>query len=90
MGLELAMQVAVECDYEIFIFLLVTIYNNLTLISTSIELVGSITFELGVFRALASTKEATLELLKVELSFFKRTRMCTTTFSPFMWWAKHE
>jgi len=84
------MQVAVECDYEIFMFMLVTIYNNLTSISTSIELVGSITFELGVFGALACTKKATLGLLKVELSFFKRTTMHTTAFSPFMWWAKHE
>ncbi len=69
MGLELAMQVAIECDYEILMLLLLTIYNNLTLTSVNVELAWSVTLELGVFGTLTSTKEATLGLFKIELSF---------------------
>jgi hypothetical protein len=46
--------------------------------------------ELGVFGTLASTKEATLGLLKIELSFFRKIAMHITKFNPFTWWAKHE
>jgi len=46
--------------------------------------------ELGVFGTLASTKKATLGLLKVELSFFRKIAMHITKFNPFTWWAKHE
>jgi hypothetical protein len=89
-GLELAMQVAIEYDCEIFMLLMLTIYNNLTLTSINFESVGFVTLERGVFGALAFTKEATLGLLKVELSLFKKTIMFAITFNPFTLWAKHE
>jgi hypothetical protein len=89
-GLELAMQVVVECECEILMLLLLIVYNNLTLTSANVELAWSVTLELGVFEPLASTKEVTLGLLKVELSFFRKIAMHITAFSPFTWWAKHE
>jgi hypothetical protein len=63
-GLDLAMQVAAEYDHEIFILLLLIIYNNLTPTSMNVEHVGSITLEFGVFRGLASIEQAILGLLK--------------------------
>jgi hypothetical protein len=70
--------------------LLLIVYNNLTLTFVDVELVGSITLDIGVFGVLASTKEATSGLLKVKLSFFRRNVMPTTVFNPSTWWAKHE
>ncbi len=90
MGLELAMQVVAKCNCEIFMLMLLIVYNNLTPTSIDVELVGFVTLELDVFGTLASTKEATLGLLKVELSFFRKIAMHTRTFNPFTWWAKHE
>jgi hypothetical protein len=89
-GLELAMQVVAKCDYEIPMLLLLIVYNNLTPTSVDVELVGFVTLELGVFGTLASIREATLGLLKVELSFFRKIAMHIIVFNPFTWWAKHE
>jgi hypothetical protein len=75
---------------EIFILLLLIIYNNLTLTSINVELVGSVTLEFDVFGTLTSTEEAALRLLKNKLSLFRKTTMLAITFSPFTWWAKHE
>jgi hypothetical protein len=72
------------------LLLLLTVYNNLTLISIDVEPTWSITLELGVFGALASIEEATLGLFKVEMSFFKKITVPTIAFSPFTWWVEHE
>ncbi len=70
--------------------MLLTVYNNLTLTFVNVEPTWSITFELGVFRTLASIEEATLGLFKVKMSFFKKTTMPTVAFNPFTWWVEHE
>jgi hypothetical protein len=61
-GIELAMQIVIGYNREILLVLLLTIYNNLTLTSIDVEPIWSITFELGVFKALTSIEEATLGL----------------------------
>ncbi len=60
------MQVAIKCDCEILMLLLLIVYNNLTPTFVNVKLVGSVKLELGVFGALSSIKEATSGLLEVE------------------------
>jgi hypothetical protein len=47
-GLELAVHVVAKYDHEIFMPLLLTIFNFLTLTFVNVEVIGSITCELGV------------------------------------------
>jgi hypothetical protein len=70
--------------------ILLIIYNNLILTFVNVEPTRFVTLELGVFGALVSIEEVALGLFKVELSFFRKIAMLTTTFNPFTWWAKHE
>ncbi len=48
MGLELAMHVVAKYDHEIFMPLLLAIFNFLTLTFVNVQVVGSIICELGV------------------------------------------
>jgi hypothetical protein len=70
-GIELAMQVAIEYNREILLLLLLIVYNNLTLTSVDVELAWSITLELGAFGALAFIEEATLGLFKLRRHFLR-------------------
>jgi hypothetical protein len=70
--------------------LLFIVYYNLTLTFANVELVRYVTLELSVFGALISIEWATLGLIKVELSLFKKTIMLVVTFIPFTWWADDE
>jgi hypothetical protein len=70
-GLELAKQIIAKYDRGIFMPLLVSVYINLTLISTNVELVGSITLKLDVFGVSTFTKETTLHFLKLSYNFSK-------------------
>ncbi len=68
-GLELAMQIVAKYDHGILMPILLSVYNNLTLTSTDVELVGSITLEFDVFGVLTFTKEAILCYLKLSYHF---------------------
>jgi hypothetical protein len=89
-GLELAMQVVTKYNHEIFMLLLLTIYNNLILTFVDVEHIGSFTLKLNVFGALTSTKEVALGLLRTRLLIFRGIAVFATTFSPFAWWVEHE
>lgn len=58
-GFELAMQVVVEYDYEIFMPLQLIFYDNLTSIFVDVVLIGFVTFELDVSGVLAPIEVAT-------------------------------
>jgi hypothetical protein len=60
------------------------------MIVINVELVEFVPLELGVFGALGSIEDATLRLLKFELSFFKKTIVHVNVFSPLTWWVDHE
>lgn len=64
--LELAMQIIAKYDHGILMPILLSFYNNLTLTSTDVELVGSVTLELDVFGVLTFTKD---ELCYLKLSY---------------------
>jgi hypothetical protein len=70
--------------------LLLIVYHALITNSRTTTFVASIVVELSVFGSLGSTEEITMGLIKVELSFLKRTTMPIDPFSPFSWWAQHE
>jgi hypothetical protein len=55
-----------------------------------VVLVGFVTLELNVFGVLAPIEVATLGLLKIELSLFKKIVVLAIALSPFTWWAQHE
>jgi hypothetical protein len=75
---------------EILMPLLLIVYHALTTNSRIVTSIASIVVELGIFGSLASTKEATMGLIKIELSLFKRTEVPIDLLSPFTCWAQHE
>jgi hypothetical protein len=83
------MQVAIDYDCEIFLPLLLIVYNILTTTSVIVNQSTSIVFELGVFGNLAFPKEIALGLLKTNFSLFRKIVVPTYAYSPFIWWAKH-
>jgi hypothetical protein len=84
------MQVAIDYDCEIFLSLLLIVYNLLTTTFIIVYLATSIMFELGVFGNPTFPKETALGLLKVEFSFFRRIVVPIDAFNSFIWWAKHQ
>jgi len=50
--------------------LLLIIYNNLMPTSISVEILGDVLHELGVFRTLASTKEIAMGFFNIIFFFF--------------------
>jgi len=88
MGLELAMQVVIEYDCTKVLCLWCwpfIIPSNDDCYQCWILLCLS-----WVFGALGSIENATLRLLKFELSFFKKTVLHVNVFSPLTWWVDHE
>jgi hypothetical protein len=51
----------------------------------NVVLVGFVAFELNVFGVLDSIKVATLGVLKINMSLFRRTIMLAIALSPFTW-----
>jgi hypothetical protein len=84
------MQVAINYDCEIFLSLLLIVYNILITTLVIVNLATFIVFELGVFGNLVFLKEITLGLLKAEFSFFRKIVVPIDAFSPFIWWPKHQ
>jgi hypothetical protein len=84
------MQVAIDYDCEIFLPLLLIVYNLLTTTSIIVNLATSIMFERDVFGNSTFLKETVLGLFKVEFSFFRKIVMPIDAFNPFIWWAKHQ
>jgi L-cystine uptake protein TcyP (sodium:dicarboxylate symporter family) len=70
-GLELAMQITIEYDYEIFMPLLLSVYNNLTLIYVNVGPIRYVTLELNVL-TLTFTEEAALGCLKLNYHFSRK------------------
>jgi hypothetical protein len=89
-GFKLVVKVVVKYEHEIFMPLLLFVYNTLILVSIIVESIQSITLELGVFRLLTYTKNVTLEPFKFELSLLRNTIMLANAFSPFTWWIEYE
>jgi hypothetical protein len=84
------MQVAIDYDCEIFLPLLLIVYNILTTTFAIVNLATSIVFELGVFGNLAFPKEIALGFFKAKFSLFRIIVVPTYAYSPFIWWAKHQ
>ncbi len=84
------MQVAAKYDHEIFMPLMLVVYNILTPTFVNVKFAMSIMLEIGVFGALASTEKDTLKFFRIELSFFQNSTMLANAFNPLIWWAKHE
>jgi len=84
------MQVAIDYDCEIFLPLLLIVYNILATTFLIVNLVTSTMFELGVFENLTFPKESALGLLKAEFSLLKKIVVPIDAFSPLIWWAKHQ
>ncbi len=82
-NLELAMQVAANYDQKILMPLLLTIYHASTPNSTTITSITSTEVELGVFGSLTFTEEVVMELIRTQLSLFKRTIVLIDPLSPF-------
>jgi hypothetical protein len=70
-GFELMMQVATKDDHEIFMPLMLVVYNILTPTSVNVKLAMSIMFEISVFGALVSTKKDTLKFFELNCHFSK-------------------
>ncbi len=70
--------------------MLLIAYKTLTLNFVTIEPIGFIMVELGVFESLAFNEEATLGPFKVELFLFKKFTMLVDPFNPLIWCAHHE
>ncbi len=81
-GLELAMQVVTKYDHEVILQMLLIFYKALIQYFVTIEPIGSIVVELGVFGSLVFTEEVVSGLFKAKLSLFKKTRMLTNPFKP--------
>jgi hypothetical protein len=83
------MLVFIDYDCEIFLPLLLIVYNILTITFIIVNITKSIVFELSVFGNLTFLKEIALGLLKAKFSLFRRIVVLTNVFSRFIWWAKH-
>jgi hypothetical protein len=83
------MKVVIEYDCEIFLQLLLIVYNIPTTTFVIVNLTTSIVFELGVFGNLAFPKETALGIFKTQFSLLRRIIVPIDGFSPFIWWAKH-
>ncbi len=84
------MQVVAKDDHEIFMPLMLVLYNILTLTSINVKLAMSIMFEISVLGAVVSTEKDTLKFLRIELSFFQNSTMLANAFNPLIWWTKNE
>lgn len=73
--LELAMQVVTKYDHEVILQMLLIFYKALIQYFVTIEPIGSIVVELGVFGSLVFTEEVVLGLLKAKF-FFSRKLEC--------------
>jgi hypothetical protein len=70
--------------------MLLIVHKTLKLNFVTIEPIGFIMVELGVFESLAFNEEATLGLFKVELFLFKKFTMLVDPFNLLIWCAHHE
>jgi len=63
-------EIVVEYESEILLFILLIVYNTLTLTLIIVEVASHVLLILGVFGSLVSTEETTMGFLKAKLSFF--------------------
>ncbi len=77
------MQVATKDDHEIFMPLMLVVYNILTQISVNVKLAMSIMLEIDVFGALTSIEKDTLKFLRIESSFFPKFYNACKCFQSF-------
>lgn len=69
--------------------LILIVYNSLTPTPFVVEPLDDGLPKLGIFGTLTSIEEVIMELLRIELSFYRWT-MSNRVFNPFNWWTKHE